>query len=396
MASWPKIRRNCRPNPDRTHTFARNGQPPSMPRRSPAPQPFRPSRRSAHLVAFVTLLMGVLAGPASAVPASASALTPARTGARAGHHALAEDTSANPWLDRRFLNMAHAGGESEAPADTLYAFKRAVRLGADMVELDVESTADDRLVVIHNSSVDQTTNGTGLVHDLTYRQVHALDAAYNFVPGRSAVPGLPPESYPLRGVRTHQIEAPAGYTANDFAIPSLRQVFHVFRHVPINIEIKGTTDADTESFLHNARLLADFLNRTGRTDVIVTSFNDDALAEFHRLAPRIALAPGQNELLAYFASGTRPMDGTKALQIPVRFNGQPVATPEFIARAHADGYAVHVWFSGTAPEDEAAYNTLIDACADGIMAAWPSVLENLLDQRHIARPGTPGIDPCKH
>jgi glycerophosphoryl diester phosphodiesterase len=309
--------------------------------------------------------------------------------------AAAGSAGADPWPQRRFLNMAHAGGENEAPADSLYAFKRAVALGADMVELDVESTADDRLVVIHNSSVDETTDGTGLVRDLTYRQVHALDAAYNFVPGRSAVPGLPPTSYPLRGVRTHHREPPRGYRASDFAIPALREVFRAFPHVPINMEIKGTSDTDVESFEHNARLLARFLNRTGRTDVIVTSFNDAALATFHRLAPRIPLAPGQNELSAYFFSGTRPIEGTKALQIPVRFNGIPVATPEFVARAHADGYAVHVWFSGTAPEDEAAYNALIDACADGIMAAWPAVLERLLDERHIARPGTRGVDPCK-
>jgi glycerophosphoryl diester phosphodiesterase len=93
--------------------------------------------------------------------------------------AAAESGGANPWPQLRFLNMAHAGGENEAPANTMYAFKRAVRLGADMIELDVESTADDRLVVIHNSSVDATTNGTGLVKDMTFRQVHALDAAYN-------------------------------------------------------------------------------------------------------------------------------------------------------------------------------------------------------------------------
>jgi glycerophosphoryl diester phosphodiesterase len=107
-----------------------------------------------------------------------------------------------------------------------------------------ESTADDRLVVIHNSSVDATTNGTGLVKDMTFRQVHTLDSAYNFVPGRSAVPGLPPESYPLRGVRTHGRRPPRGYRAGEFAIPSLREVLRTFRHVPVNIEIKGTSDAD--------------------------------------------------------------------------------------------------------------------------------------------------------
>jgi glycerophosphoryl diester phosphodiesterase len=332
--------------------------------------------------------------PSSRVAALVAALTVAIAGLVPSASASGE--SDNPWLARRVMNMAHAGGESEAPADTLYAFKRAVGLGADMVELDVQSTSDDRLVVMHNSSVDQTTNGTGLVRDMTFRQVHALDAAYNFVPGRSAVPGLPPSSYPLRGVRTHQQEPPAGYRASDFAIPSLNKVLATFRNVPVNIEIKGTSDTDTASFLHNAELLATTLNRLHRNDIIVTSFNDAAIAKFHELAPAIGLAPGQQGLMNYFSSGTRPIEGTVAVQIPVNFNGMPVATKEFIAKAHADGYAVHVWFSGTAPENEDAYNTLVNVCADGIMAAWPQVLENLLDQRGIIRPGRPGLDPCRN
>jgi glycerophosphoryl diester phosphodiesterase len=299
-----------------------------------------------------------------------------------------------PWTERRFLNMAHAGGENEAPANTMYALKRAVRLGADMIELDVQSTSDDKLVVMHDATLNNFTNGAGLVRDHTFREVHALDAAYNFVPGRSAVPGLPPESYPLRGVRTRDRKPPRGYRASDFAIPSLREVLRTFRNVPINIEIKGTSDTDVESFLHNARLLADLLNKTGRTDIIVVSFNDAAVAEFHELAPQIPLAPGLQGVTAYVLSGVQPIDGTVAIQIPVQFQGIPLATPEFIARAHADGFAVHVWFSGTAPEDEATYNSLIDACADGLMVARPTLLEQILDERGIARPGTPGVDPC--
>ncbi|MFD0743643.1 glycerophosphodiester phosphodiesterase [Phytohabitans flavus] len=293
----------------------------------------------------------------------------------------------NPWLDKRFLHIAHQGGESEAPSNTMYAFRRAVRVGADMLELDVHSTKDGVLVASHDASVDRTTNGTGLIRDKSYRELRKLDAAYNFVPGQNAVPGLPPSSYPLRGVRTHDKRAPRGYNADDFAIPTLRDVLHDFRDVPLSIEIKGTTDADTESFLRNARLLADLLDKTGRTrGVIVTSFNDLAVAEFHRLAPKVALAPGMQGLIGYFTAGVRPIDGTVALQIPVTYQGIPVATPEFVARAHADGYAVHVWFSGTAPEDVPTYNRLIDACADGLMSSWPSVMERLLDERHIRRP----------
>jgi glycerophosphoryl diester phosphodiesterase len=335
---------------------------------------------TGRLAALVALLAVTVAVPGAAAAAPKPAPAP--------------DTAANPWLQRRFLNMAHAGGENEAPAETMYAFKRAVALGADMIELDVQSTADDQLVAIHNATVDQTTNGTGRVRDLTFDQVHALDAAYNFVPDRSAVPGLPAASYPLRGVRTGDRRPPAGYRPKDFAVPALREVLKAFPHVPLNIEIKGTSDDDVESFLHNARLLARMLNKTGRTDIIVTSFNDRAVAAFHELAPQIPLAPGRDGVTAYFLAGVRPVEGTVALQVPVQFSGIPVATREFVARAHADGYAVHVWFSGSAPDDEPTYNAVIDTCADGLMPAYPSLLEQILDRRNIARPGTPGIDPC--
>jgi len=290
--------------------------------------------------------------------------------------------SPNPWLDKPFLHIAHQGGESEAPSNTLYAFRRAVSIGADVLEMDVHSTSDGVLVASHDASVDRTTDGTGLIRDKTFRELRRLDAAYNFVPGRNAVPGLPPESYPLRGVRTHDKRPPRGYHANDFAIPALADVLRAYKRVPISIEIKGTSDADTESFLRNARLLADLLNRTGRIrDIIVTSFNDVAVAEFHRLAPRVALAPGLQGLTSYFFAGVPPIEGTAALQIPVTYQGVRVATPEFIARAHADGYAVHVWFSGTAPEDEPTYNTLIDAGADGLMSSWPTLMEQVLRDR---------------
>jgi len=343
--------------------------------------------------AVVVGVIGAAIAALSAAPATAGDVPKVAFGT-SDVPKVAFGTSQNPWLEARVLNMAHAGGENEAPLNTLYAFKRAVALGADMIELDVHSTKDDQLVVIHNATVDQTTNGTGKVRELTFDQVHALDAAYNFIPGRSAVPGQPPESYPLRGVRTGDREPPAGYQPRDFAIPKLRDVLRQFPDVPVNIEIKGTSDTDVPSFLHNAELLATQLNKLGRTDVIVTSFNDLAVASFHAEAPQIPLAPGLGGIAAYFLAGVKPIDGTVALQVPVKFQGIDVATPEFIRRAHADGYAVHVWFSGTAPDDSATYNRIIDACADGLMPAYPSLLEQILDERGIERPGQPGVDPC--
>lgn len=320
-------------------------------------------------------------------------LVVALAGILAASVAAAAPAAQNPWLERRVLNMAHQGGEDEAPSSTLYAFKRARGLGADMLELDVQGSADGQLMVIHDAKVDRTTNGTGFVGDMTAAQIQALDAAHNFVPGRNAVSGLPPESYPLRGVRTGQRPPPEGYVPDDFRIPTLQEVFAAFPDVPINIEIKGRADTDVQSFLRNAELLAAFLNaaRPTRLDVIVVSFNDLAVERFHQLAPRFGVAPGVSGV-ARFKAGGPPGDGVVALQVPPQFGGVPVTDPDFVRDAHARGYAVHVWPSDG--EDDAFYNAHLDMCADGIMPSKPSALETLLRNRSIMRPGRPGADPC--
>jgi glycerophosphoryl diester phosphodiesterase len=317
---------------------------------------------------------GLLAATVTVLPAGVAAAPTAD-----GH-----GRSANPWLDLRVMNMAHQGGEAEAPSNTMYAFKRAVGLGADMIELDVHGTADGQLAVIHDATVDRTTDGTGRVGDLTLAQVQELDAAYDFDPDGG---------YPFRGVRTGDTPPPDGYRPEDFRVPSLQEVFRAFPDVPINIEIKGNSDTDVASFLRNATLLAQAVKETGRTDIIVVSFNDLAVTHFHLLAPKVPTAPGITGILAFWALGIPPGSGAKALQVPVEYNGIRITTPEFVQRAHDAGLAVHVWLSAQ-EENEAVYNELIDMCVDAIMPAQPSRLEALLDERGIERPGQPGVDPC--
>lgn len=211
------------------------------------------------------------------------------------------------------------------------------------------------------------------------------------MPGRNAVSGLPPSAYPFRGVRTGHKAPPTGYAPTDFRIPTLREVFQAFPKVPINIEIKGRGDTNFRSFLHHAELLAAFLTAAGRHDVIVVSFNDLAIQRFHRLAPGIGVAPGIAGIVR-FKAGLSPGAGVVALQVPPRFEGVPVASPDFVRDAHARGYAVHVWPSDG--EDDAFYNKHIDMCADGLMPSRPGRLEALLQRRQIVRPGLGGIDPC--
>jgi glycerophosphoryl diester phosphodiesterase len=303
----------------------------------------------------------------------------------------------NRWLDARVMNMAHQGGEDELPSNTMYALRTSLQRGADFLELDVGATRDGRVVVMHDNTVDRTTSGTGSVTDLTLAEVQRLDAAYWFVPGRNAVKGLPATAYPYRGVRTGARRPPKGFTRDDFRIPTLDEVLKAFPHTPINVEIKGRDGQDEAVFQRTAELLAGVMNRSRRTDVIVTSFDQKAVDRFHALAPRVPLAPGIDGAANFILSGGSPGPGVVAFQVPItyRLGDQllTITTPDFVRKAHEAGYAVHVWLSNDT-EDAVTYRRLLHMCVDGIMAAAPQALERLLNAEHVGRLDGSGEDPC--
>jgi glycerophosphoryl diester phosphodiesterase len=303
----------------------------------------------------------------------------------------------NPWLSQRVLVQAHQGGEDEYPSNTMYALRSALRDGADMLELDVGATKDGRVVVLHDNTVDRVTDGHGSVSDLTLAEVQRLDAAYWFVPGRNAVHGLPASKYALRGVRTGRRPPPRGFGRADFRIATLDEVLKAFPRTPVNVEIKGRDGGGQAVFDRTADLLAGVLERSRRTDVIVTSFNQKAIDRFHALAPKVPLAPGIDGAANFIFGNRSPGPGVVAFQVPItfRFGSQllTITTPDLVARAHEAGYAVHVWLSNDT-EDVATYRRLLDMCVDGIMAARPQLLLAHLRKAGIAQPGGRGSDPC--
>src|SRR5215216_2514990 len=158
--------------------------------------------------------------------------------------------AANPWIKPRPLNIAHQGGEDEFPSNTMFAFRQAVKAGADMLELDIGVTKDNKVVVMHDTTVDGKTNGRGTVASTTLRQIRKLDAAYWFSrrgPDRYEH-GRPRSAYPFRGVATGARKPPKGFSASDFRAPTLSEVMKAFPRTPINVEIKGRTpdEADAE------------------------------------------------------------------------------------------------------------------------------------------------------
>jgi len=335
-------------------------------------------------------------------------------------HATAGTTS-NPWLQDRFLNIAHQGGESEAPSNTMYAFKSAItQRGADMLELDVQLTQDGVIVVSHDDTVSRITDGpqtrpASQIRDMPLSQVQSYDAGYWFHDG-SYSHSDPGATYPYRGVRTGAVPPPPGYTADDFRIPTLRQVLNAFPHTPINMEIKmpkvpGNTLSPGQAFgdcdysstnlcdsipgsLPVADALAHLLNQapySSRTDLNVVSFAQEPLEEFHSLAPEVSLAPSQ-PALSDWALSNQPFDLPESVfQVPPRYNvgGHDIDAPAFLLNnkhAHELGYAVQVFTDGDQDETPQSYQHLIGLGVDGIMTSYPSRLATYLCLNGIPRP----------
>lgn len=315
------------------------------------------SRRKNIALALTAMLFGALTAPAA--------------------HSV--EIAENPWLERRVLNMAHQGGEIEAPSNTLYALKTAQEKGSDVLEIDVHATADRELVVIHDATVDRTTNGSGRVDAMTLEEIKKLDAAHWFVPDCGTCHDEPDSAYELRGYATGDKKLNGrmkDFEPNDFTIPTLREVFETFPNEFINIEIKSTAPQTTPY----EDILADLLAEYDRTDdTIVVSFLDHAIEKFKVHAPDVHTATATAETAAFWASAQGPLPGApnpryQAMQVPIELNGVSVVTPEFVEKAHANGLAVHVWTIN----ERADMEWLIKIGVDGIMTDRPTLLEKVL------------------
>jgi len=293
----------------------------------------------------------------------------------------------NPWLARRVLNIAHQGGEDEFPSNTMYAFRQALKAGADMLELDVGVTKDNKVIVMHDTTVDRVTNGKGTIASKTLTQVGKLDGAYWFTGQGSDhyKHGLKAKSYPFRGVATGRVKPPRGYSAADFRVTTLAAVLKAFPNTPINIEIKGRTKAETDAeYVQNANVLAALLKSTARKDrLIVVSFHQLGVDRFHQLVPDIGVAPGVGGDADWLLGGKSPGEGVVAFQVPItyQFGGQllTITNAETVARAHRDGYAWQVWFSNDDVDGPKTWRKLIADCADGVMTSQPVAFEKVLN-----------------
>ncbi len=263
----------------------------------------------------------------------------------------AKPRSAQPYLaGSRPLVLGHQGASAYAPSNTIPSFRKALEMGADILEMDIHLTKDGVIVVSHDDTVDRMTDGTGRIRDLTLAELQRLDAGYRFSPDAG-------KTFPYRG--------------QGISIPTLEEVFRTFPDARMNLEIKeGDQPIEVP--------LANLVHAMGMTQkVLVTSFYDDALGRFRRLAPGVATAAAKQEILGFVIQWKAGLSflyhaHSDALQIPddvKESSGIDLARPSLIQAAHRWNQKVQYW----TVNDPAEMKRLIQMGADGIITDRPDV-----------------------
>jgi glycerophosphoryl diester phosphodiesterase len=242
--------------------------------------------------------------------------------------------TANPWLNRsRPLSIAHRGHSIAVPENTREAYRRAIELGIEMIECDVNMTRDGELVMIHDWSVDRTTDGTGRVGDLSLEEIGRLDAGSWF-----------------------------GAEFSGLRIPTTVETIELAREARVLMcfEVKGETAAD---FLRTAEALADLLAARDTLDwAFMSSYDHEALAAARARVPELLLAPERlpDDVPPPPGEGVRQAQalGSQVLQNHWRF-----VTPELVQSLHDHDIALWTW--PTTEESEIA--TSLAQGVDGVM-----------------------------
>jgi len=231
------------------------------------------------------------------------------------------------------LNIAHRGASGTFPENTVSAFRAAIDAGADMCELDVQLSRDGAIVVIHDDTVERTTDGTGEVAELTLEELRRLDAGAKFKSGA------------FKGAQ----------------IPTLDEVFAVTSgKCGLNIELKAGGLEHPVAQIMQAR--------DALSDSIVSSFDWEYLKIIQRLHFNIRVA-----LLAE----EKPVDllmnaiAMRAHAINPRWD---MVTSDLCKAAHERGLKVYTW---TVDADE-RMRALIECGVDGIITNYPERLRTVV------------------
>lgn len=246
---------------------------------------------------------------------------------------------------RKFINIAHRGASSYAPENTFASYDKALAMGVPHVELDVHFTKDDHIVVVHDDTVDRTTNGSGAVADFTLAELRELDAGSWFGP-----------EY-------------AGEKIHTFG----EILEHYKGRLHFHIEIKAKPDGSGL-----ARRTIDMVRGYGLTnDVTITSFYKEWMqesADYDSVLPKGWLVP----------MGSNPWDDSiiqqsKEMGLSQICPRADITTPELVNKIRSEGFVVRC--QGLFNEDLMRH--AVDVGADGATVNFPDKMTEYLKAKGI-------------
>jgi glycerophosphoryl diester phosphodiesterase len=252
------------------------------------------------------------------------------------------------------VNLAHRGASARAPENTLEAFRLAVESGAGGLELDVHLTRDGHVVVIHDPTLDRTTNTTGAVAEMTLGELREPDAGHRFSQDGDV---------PYRGL--------------GLRIPTLAEVLRAFPGAAVNIDMK----ADRPGI--EAAVLGVLREAGAEGRALVVSSRRSAVRRFRRVSEgSVSTGASRWETGVLFILSNHRLErlqppANQALQVPLSHRGIPLVTRRFVEAAHAAGVRVDAWTINRSDE----MRRLLDLGVDVIMTDHPETLTTVLGQR---------------
>ncbi len=260
--------------------------------------------------------------------------------------------------DKRPRIIGHRGAGGEAPENTLPSFQKALNDGATVVELDVHGTKEGEVVVIHDPTLERTTNGRGQVRKHKFEELRELDAGYWFTKGEGS-------HYPFRG--------------QNIKIPTLEQFLTTFPEAKAIIEIKQARPSIVRKVTGTIRKLS-------RENSVLLATEDDRImkeirAELRKNGMVVASGFSYGEVAAFMNCVTAGKESAyvppgQALQIPREYAGIKLVSEQTLRAAHELGVEMFVW----TVNETAEMSELLELEVDGIITDYPARLRGLLSR----------------
>ena len=256
----------------------------------------------------------------------------------------------NPFRTGHTLVIPHGGGDGRYPEDTMYAYEHSMREGGEVVDLDVQQTADGVLVALHDATVDRTTNGRGPVALMTFAELRKLDAGWGFAVGGK---------HPFRG--------------KGIRVPSIKEVLQRFPDRLATLDLKDPTTKVVEAIC----ALTTELKRT-ETLYVGVDFAAQVMA-FRRRCPILRTSGTDTERQQVRAArdrGDLTFRSKQTVGQPsyLADDGTVRVTKDSIDAAHARNVAILTYVV----DDPKAMEDLVKWGVDGIYTRRPDVLARIV------------------